>query len=152
MYTDNLPSQDETPQSSYFFAEPKSEAKTFLVVEDDFTYQPLWEKIIKTVDPKAQIRWCLTAEGAEELMRKKENFDVIIADIFLAGPRTGIDLWKRFKNSNSQFLFASGMPLRTFAETIGDHTGIHPYLIRKPLNPKECVEALRTLLAYKHCF
>lgn len=80
--------QDETQQSSYYFTETTSGGKIFLVVEDDFTYQPLWEKIIRTVDPKAKIRWCITAEGAEELIKKSDTFDFIIADILLSGPKT----------------------------------------------------------------
>lgn len=144
--------QEEMPQSSYYFTDKKSEGKTFLVVEDDFTYQPLWEKIIRSVDPSAKIRWSISAEGAEKLIKSSETFDFIIADILLSGPRTGVDLWKRFRNRNSLFLFASGMPLKAFTELIGDHKGTYPYLLRKPLNPRECVESLRTLLAYKHCF
>lgn len=144
--------QDETPQSSYFITGTKPEGKTFLVVEDDFAYQPLWEKIIRSVDPDAKIRWSMSAEGAEKLIKNSETFDVIIADILLSGQKTGIDLWKRFRNRNSQFLFASGMPLKAFTELVGDHKGTYPYLLRKPLNPRECTESLRTLIAYRHCF
>lgn len=144
--------QDETQQTSYYFTDVASEGKSYLVVEDDFTYQPLWEKIIRSVDPKAKIRWCITAEGAEELIKNTKTFDFIIADILLSGPKTGIDLWKRFKNRNAQFIFASGMPLKAFTEMVGTHDGTEPYLLRKPLNPRECAESLRTLMAYKHCF
>jgi response regulator of citrate/malate metabolism len=157
MMIDTIPFlDDENQQSSYKFIEPKKEGKTFLVVEDDFAYQPLWEKIIKTVDSKAKILWSLSAEGAETLIQKRieahEHFDFIIADILLSGPTTGIDLWKKFNQSDSMFLFASSLSLHAFEKMVGDHKGMYPYLIRKPLNPRECVENLKTMLAYRHAF
>ena len=42
--------------------------RKYLVVEDDFTLQPIWEHIIRAVDPHALIRWARTEEGAERLI------------------------------------------------------------------------------------
>ena len=54
--------------------------RKYLVVEDDFTLQPIWEHIIRAVDPHALIRWARTEEGAERLINDRlkieDEFDV----------------------------------------------------------------------------
>jgi response regulator of citrate/malate metabolism len=126
------------------------ERRKFLVVEDDFAAQPIWEKIIKLVDPKAIIFWATTEEGAEKMIENREkygdSFDFVIADIFLAGPKTGIDLWKRFSRESMQFLFISSITRNKFLEMVGEHVDRYPMLIRKPFNVKECVDSLFVLL------
>lgn len=132
------------------------ERRKFLVVEDDCAAQPIWEKIIKLVDPKALIFWATTEEGAERLIEDREKygdtFDFVIADIFLAGPKTGIDLWKRFGNDTLPFLFISSITENKFVELIGRQRDRYPLLIRKPFVVRECVEGLFALLKSKNYF
>ncbi len=132
------------------------ERRKFLVVEDDFAAQPVWEKIIKMVDPKALIFWATSEEGAEKLIVSRakygDAFDFVIADIFLSGPKTGIDLWKRFGNESMPFLFISSITHNKFAEMIGDRQDLYPTLIRKPFNVRECVDSLFALLKSKKYF
>lgn len=132
------------------------ERRKYLVVEDDFAAQPIWEKIIKMVDPKAIIRWATTEEGAEKLIQERlkfgDAFDFVIADIFLAGPKTGIDLWKRFGGGKMQFLFTSSITRNKFLEMVGDWRNEYPLLIRKPFNVSQCVNSLFALLQAKKYF
>jgi len=125
------------------------ERRKFLVVEDDGAAHPIWERIIKLVDPKAMIFWAMSEEKAERLIEERrkfgDSFDFVIADIFLNGPKTGIDLWRRFGGA-LPFVFTSSITQKKFLEMIGESTERYPTLIRKPFNPKECVENLMTLL------
>jgi response regulator of citrate/malate metabolism len=134
----------------------KPERKKFLVVEDDFAAQPIWDKIIRSVDPKAIIRWATTEEGAEKLIQERadagDRFDFVIADIFLDGPKTGIDLWKRFGGGSTQFLFISSITRNKFHEMLGQWKNQYPLLIRKPFNLNECVESLISLLKAQKYF
>lgn len=150
----NFGKTEQSQQDQALIAYP--ERKKFLVVEDDITIQPLWERIIKSMDSKAMIRWSSTEEGAEKLIQDRQrigdSFDFIIADIMLAGKKTGIDLWKQYGNGDSVFLFASNLSPKKFAEMIGDRDDRYPFLVRKPLNSLECLECLRAMLAYKRAF
>ena len=129
------------------------ERRKFLIVEDDSAAIPIWDKIIKTVDPKAIIRWATSEEAAEDMIRERANlgdtFDFIIADIFLAGPKTGVDLWKRFGGGKMQFLFTSSITRKKFLEMIGELRNEYPLLIRKPFQIRQCIDSLFALLQSK---
>lgn len=130
--------------------------KKFLIVEDDFTLQPFWEHVIQRVAPNALIRWATTEEGAEKLIRDRHRlndaFDVVIADVLLAGEKTGVDLWKRYGSPETVFLFTSGLSARRFNGLMGQEDADEAILIRKPLNPIQCMESLRAVLAYHSVF
>jgi len=130
--------------------------RKFLVVEDDFAAQPIWEKIIKSVDTQAVIRWATSEEGAEKLINERQKkgdaFDFVIADIFLSGPKTGVDLWKKFGSSAMQFLFISSITHNKFLEMTGKAEEQCPMLIRKPFNLRECVDGVSHLLESRRYF
>lgn len=125
--------------------------KKFLVVEDDLGAQLLWERIIDIVDPKAVIRWATSEEGAEKLIRERarmgDDFDIVVTDVLLAGEKTGIDLWKRYGDGHSQFLFVSGIGRRKFTEMTGKWEDEYPLLMQKPLNAKDCILCMRAMLS-----
>jgi hypothetical protein len=142
-------------QNEYFGALESSKAvpkrTKFLVVEDDIGVQLMWERMIDAVDPEATILWATTEEGAEILIRDEarsgNDFDIVVADVMLAGKKTGIDLWKRYGNGNLQFLFVSGIGRKKFNELLGKGNLEHPYLLQKPLNPSDCIVCLRAMLS-----
>ncbi len=127
----------------------------FLVVEDDYSIQPFWEQIIHAVAPNAVIRWAISEEGAEKQIRDRikvdDQFDVVIADILLAGERNGVDLWKRY-GDDSLFVFTSGIRPVQFEKMIGERSVDMPTFLKKPLDPGECIESLRALLAFGRTF
>lgn len=140
--------------NQHLVAEPSR--KKFLVVEDDLSIQPLWERIISLIDPNAVIRWSTTEEGAEKLIQDRlkinDAFDFIITDIILAGQKNGVDLWKKYGDINSLFLFASSVSPRKFHDMVGDCEDRYPFLVNKPLDTAECVDCLKAMLAYKKVF
>lgn len=130
--------------------------KKFLVVEDDLIIQPLWDRIIRAIDPNASIRWSTSEEGAEKLIEDKlkshDHFDFIIADIMLSGKKTGVDLWKKYGDDDSLFLFASSISHRKFEQMVEGSENRFPYMVQKPLDTVECLESLRAMMAYKRAF
>lgn len=72
-----------------------------LVVEDDITFGPIWSYILHKANKCAILDWSMSVFDADEkiMSMKKEgkSYDLVISDIFLSGPRTGIDLWQRYR-------------------------------------------------------
>lgn len=125
----------------------------YLIVEDDYALQPIWEHIILAADPTAKLRWARSEEAAEKLImdlqKSRSLFDFIIADIFLSGEKNGIDLWHFCKNSGIQFLFTSGLSEHRFAELVNKHQIDFPLYIRKPLEISEGIEVLKKILEFQ---
>lgn len=142
----------ETESQNLLATSTKLRAPSVLIVEDDMTMEPLWRYIIQEVDPNAQIKWATTEELAERLIRRKirmhEDFDLIICDVFLNGTRTGIDLWKRYGDGPSPFLFMSVISQSKLAKLTGTMERMPRYL-QKPLNPVKCIEIVGNMLNYE---
>ena len=122
----------------------------FLIVEDDVVFQCLWEMIVFKFDPMAEISWAQTEEGAEAILDKEGSgpsaFDCVIVDVVLAGQKNGVDLWKRYRNSDTQFIFSSSMPFRTFSKLIGEDVSEYQFFLPKPLDPKKCMSYLKMVV------
>lgn len=125
--------------------------RKFLIVEDDPSMHLVWEEVIQYLDPSATIKWATTEEGAEGHIRAKfqanDYFDFIVADVLLAGQKTGVDLWKKFGGGKTRFLFASSVSIKRFVEMMGegDQTPL-PHFLKKPFGIAESIESLRALL------
>lgn len=70
------------------------EFKRVLIVEDDLSLKPVWHELFS--DMPTQVYWAVSYEESikiiEQMKRRREAFDLIITDIFLAGSGTGIEL------------------------------------------------------------
>jgi response regulator of citrate/malate metabolism len=86
-----------------------------LIAEDDLTLQPLWSAMINRAVVGAKITWSVSSEEAQKIIQfYHENvrfFDVIIADIFLAGSETGIEFLSSVlvKNSSAKKILVSAV-------------------------------------------
>lgn len=122
----------------------------FLIVEDDVVFQCLWEMIVRKFDPMAEIVWARSEEGAESVIDEEvlgpEAFDCVIVDVMLAGEKTGVDLWMKYRDSATQFLFSSAMPYRSFSNLIGTDVSEYQFFLPKPLDPKKCVSYLKMIV------
>lgn len=136
------------------FLKTQKDERKYLVVEDDFALQPIWEYVLQTIDPNAVIRWARTQEGAEKLIndriRSKDQFDIIIADVMLAGKKTGVDLWRDFKETGMLFLFTSSLTEKKFQQMVGENYGEYPFFLRKPLYVPDCIACINALIAFKN--
>jgi response regulator of citrate/malate metabolism len=120
-----------------------------LIVEDDLSYRPMWEFVIQQVNPSIKVDWAQSVEQAEKLikqrMRQQTPYDLIVADVFLAGIKTGVDLWERFGDWSSHFLFISGLSKEKFDELMSQDYSA-PIYLQKPLRAKQCKEILSEIL------
>ncbi|PWU18755.1 MAG: hypothetical protein C5B49_06710 [Bdellovibrio sp.] len=120
-----------------------------LVVEDDLAFLPLWKSVVFELFPRSRLDWATSAERAEAMIleqyRIQQPYDLVVADIFLAGARTGIELWRRFSEAASRFAFVSGLSPEKFKALMSDELDVPTYL-SKPLKAKDCKEALRDLI------
>jgi len=133
--------------------------KRVLIVEDDMSMKLMLEQIVRSASPEAIIMASDTEEGASRLIDEsasiRDNFDFVIADIFLAGQGTGIDLWRKYRDHDTPFVFASVTERSAFdrmvaSETIGGTETTYekvPAFLQKPLDPTECMKVLRNLSA-----
>lgn len=124
--------------------------KRILIVEDDITLEPFWMTAVHKVDPRAEITWVVSEKDAEREIRhslkKKAPFDLIIIDLFLAGPQTGIDLWEvAGEGLRSKMILTSGIHPEKFRRYFDDLSVAPPFL-QKPYSLAECVETLRWML------
>jgi DNA-binding NtrC family response regulator len=122
------------------------EKKKALIVEDDVCLRPLLGPIIHAISPSTQIHWVESAEDARKKLRESD-YDFVIADIFLAGKNTGIQLWKDVDETKPDlpFVLMSGLPYFDFLKTIGQSEVAPPYL-EKPLQVGSCRQLLQAIM------
>ncbi len=119
-----------------------------LVVEDDESQWPLWEHILSQY-PNSQIDWCSSEEEAERYIcsaiQSGQHYNLVICDIFLAGQRTGIDLWNRFGEAATNYIFVTGTDLQK--TTLFNQMDFgYPILFKKPLKVKDVRETIEDML------
>ncbi len=137
----------------------KHSRKRVLIVEDDDSMKAMWEAIVRSAAPQAIITALDSEEDASRLMSERasirDNFDYVIADIFLAGQGTGIDLWRKTRAHNTPFIFASVTGKSDFERMVAGYDienefgnieeSRMPEFLQKPLDPSECAKVLRNL-------
>ncbi len=133
---------------------PTKQKMSVLIVEDDIAMQPIWESILRDISPQVSIKWSKSEEGAEILMNQKitqdQDFDLVIADIYLSGFKTGIDLWERYRFSDSLFLFTSSMGIKEFATVIKKYENDYvPFFMKKPIRKSIALETIKAMLSFK---
>ncbi len=125
------------------------EAPSVLVVEDDRAFWPFWEKVFSLHGTTPKIDWAATEEEAEEMIRSRYRmgrpYDLVIADVFLEGTGTGVDLWNRYGEEVANFIFVSGAPLSKDNLLMSLDFGC-PVFLQKPLSAKRCVEVVDDIL------
>ena len=128
-----------------------SSKKRVFVVEDDRCNLQVLRALIRSVNPDVTIDTDDSAEHAIKTLEREQkagrSYDLIIADIFLAGKDTGLDLWKtcleRFRDV--PVVVTSSMSLFQYFNVIGreDHA---PTYLSKPYELKNCHFVLEELL------
>lgn len=141
----DLQAMDITKKMNALFSDRVSddtdEVKSVLIVEDDLALRPLWERAFKTKTVK--VDWVTSMEEAEHSIRARfqnsEPYHLVIADISLEGTGTGIDLWNRYGEEATNFVFVTGLPISKQAFHTLLNYGYPPYY-KKPLTAKKCLE------------
>lgn len=125
----------------------------FFVIEDDVELSFIWERILRTIDPNAQIDWATSAEEARARLNTKTKqgngapYDLIIADIFLEGTETGLDLWRSYKSITPKIpiVITSAVPIDKYLAKVGIDLDFPPFLA-KPFTVHECTELIESIL------
>ncbi|MBK7844552.1 MAG: response regulator [Bdellovibrionales bacterium] len=122
-----------------------------LIVEDDFTFEPIWEFIFSSLGVPVQYKWAISYTEAAQLMvhtlTQEPLFHIVISDIFLSGPESGLDLWKKFaKHFPKTFLLISRSEESKVRKHTDDHADFSPTYIRKPLEPHSCIQILKEMI------
>ena len=119
-----------------------------LVVEDDITFRPFWVSVIGRCANQVRIDWAKSVVEAEakirEAFRGGNPYDLVVADIFLEGGRTGLELWNDFREEAGNFMFVSGHSLNEEDIRMSLDFGC-PVYMQKPLSAEKCVRAVRTM-------
>lgn len=123
-----------------------------LIVEDDPACGAILGRIVKSLDPQARVDQATSAEAAAhsyvEERGKGAPYNLVIADVFLEGKLTGVDLWKFYRRFDPPppVVLMSSLPYSRFLETTGESRDAPPYL-QKPFFAEECRRILRHFLA-----
>jgi len=110
-----------------------------LVVEDESESEWLIASTLRSVKRNADLKWVKSAEEAENLLKAGERYDLIIADHYLKGEETGLDLWKSCykKYRSTPFMMTSALTEKVFVRLAGPQLP-RPVFLHKPIDVKEC--------------
>lgn len=130
--------------------ERDAERARILIMEDDLTFKPLWLSAIKHSCPQAHVDWVQAEEAAERCIKVRrklgQKYDLVVADIFLSGRKTGIDLWSRFGDVIENFIFVSSLPREKFDMLISAEEYSYPIYLQKPLRASTCADLIKQLV------
>jgi CheY-like chemotaxis protein len=108
--------------------------KTVLIVEDDPDSRLILEEIVKFYDPEIKCWWATSEEEGARLLKDKQC-DLVLADYFLEGPNTGLDLCHKVKAfyPDTQCAVISGLEKEEFEKICGRET-TRPFFFQKPIS------------------
>ncbi|MBC7419684.1 MAG: response regulator [Bdellovibrio sp.] len=131
--------------------------KKILVVEDDRSMTVLLGKAILDVFSDAEIQWASSLEQAvTQLIQntdisEKAPYDLIIADIFLEGNGTGLDLWKVLSGTypNIPFMVISSISKDQVLNAVSEEQKKSLVYLKKPFLFAQCKQSIRNILLEK---
>lgn len=122
-------------------------SKQILVAEDDLSLQPFLTRLMRSVDDGCKISW--VQSGSEAMLEMVETrYDLVVADVFLKGNLTGLDLWEHYKREQMRegaFLFMSGTTERALNAYVPIER-IESILLAKPLQVSDCKRKISAAL------
>lgn len=120
-----------------------------LIVEDDVTFEPIWQSIIGKANRFAALDWATSVQEAEVLIAEAQlsgnPHQLVISDIFLSGSRTGIDLWQQYRSLfHERFILVSAAGQMKMLKSIRGQG--EPIYLQKPLVISEAITTVYGLL------
>lgn len=132
--------------------EIQSNNSKVLVVEDDITTQKFWYYLFDLMYPTTKVYWARSVDAAEEVMdrlqQKGQRLDLIICDVFLDGSRSGLDLWRAYRE-DTPFIITSGVPFSRLKSSAPDLEMAPPF-IPKPLELDRAIDVLCDEVRFKN--
>ena len=123
-----------------------------LIVEDDRACETILSRIVHSVDPEAKIDWAESAEAAAlQLVQERGKgtpYNLVIADVFLTGKLTGIDLWRLYRDfyPSPPVVLTSSLPLSNYLATMQNEPDA-PIFLAKPFFAEECRVIVKRFMA-----
>lgn len=125
------------------------------VIEDDIELSTVLERILRAIDPRVEIEWATSAEEATARLARRAQrtkampYDLIVADIFLEGQKTGLDFWRTCSQvyPDIPLVVTSALPVDKYFTTLGPGT-IAPPFLAKPFSMSECKHLFEAMLDY----
>lgn len=126
-----------------------------LIVEDDLDLLTILETVLQSIDPEVELDWATSADNALVQLQDCEKrppdyrYDLIVADIFLSGEATGIDLWNKCHEVCPEVpvVIMSSLPMHKYLAILGKQA-ISPPFLAKPLVLGECKQLFREMFKY----
>ncbi len=126
-----------------------------LVVEDDKNMTVLLGKALLGASNDIEIQWATSLEQAfthliqNTDISQKTPYDLIIADIFLEGKGTGLDLFKVISHThpNVPFLVISSLPSEQVNEALQGQKKDNVTYLKKPFLFSECKKKIQEILS-----
>lgn len=128
--------------------------KKILVVEDDKNMTVLLGRALLEASSDVEIQWAASLEQAfthliqNADINQKIPYDLIIADIFLEGKGTGLDLFKVMSRTHPKvpFLVISSLSTGQVSEILEADKKENVMYLQKPFLFKACKEKIKGIL------
>lgn len=128
--------------------------KKILVVEDDKNMTVLLGRALLGAASDVEIQWATSLEQAfthliqNTDINQKIPYDLIIADIFLEGKGTGLDLFKVISHThpNVPFLVISSLPSEHVEEALQGQKKDNVTYLKKPFLFSDCKRTIQQIL------
>jgi DNA-binding NtrC family response regulator len=119
--------------------------KELLVIEDDLPLRIVIERAVAQLAPGVHVDWASTAEEATEKLSSRSYLGVL-SDIFLAGGKTGLDLWEEVhaRSPLLPFVLMSSMDLGEYFQHFESKPC--PPFLAKPFRVNELTDTISSHL------
>ena len=110
-----------------------------LIVEDDFTMQGILSHALCKSNAQIKVDLASSAEQAIHFIQGKQNYDLIVCDVFLTGALIGLEIWQKCEliSPGTPILLISGiMGSQEFFSTIGNNL-MAPSFLSRPVALKD---------------
>lgn len=132
----------------------KPNVKKILIVEDDLSLRPFWERFFALRSHNIEVDWSVSCEEAIKMIRTQNNkstpYFMIITDIFLAGSQTGMELLasEEVIESHAKTVLVSAVRSDEIVEKFSDLIR-NAIVISKPLDFKKLEVLLRDVFPFE---
>jgi CheY-like chemotaxis protein len=122
-----------------------------LIVEDDPACRAILGKVVRDLDPRAQVDQATSAETAALTLVQERGsgmpYDLVIADLFLDGKLTGLDLWRIYREFQPAppVVLTSSLSFERYLAAA--HDDEPPPFLPKPFFAEECRQLVKRFLA-----
>lgn len=131
--------------------------RRILVVEDDPSMTVMLKSSIAGAEPDAKVCYASSIEQALAKILQSADishdnpYDLIVADIFLEGHSTGLDLWKVIRSTypDLPFLVISSVSEQEVRNVIGEEGQDQLIYLQKPFSAKAFKEKVKTIFENK---